>query len=530
MALPHLDSTWLQIGSRRQFFFDDLMLEQVQDVTRRHHRPRKVAPEPLIRSDRPWEHVTLFACNGWNVIRDPIDGRFRCWYEDWQVDDPRTLPSWINETDGKLCVDIHGFWPSRMCYAESEDGIHWEKPPLGIVHEDGHDTNIVLGGPEMGLVHCPYVLLDEADPDPARRYKVAFEYRRTERGNDMAGEGGFRFAFSRDGIHWTVDEHAVRFGFCGDVLGDVITLARDPETGVYWANNRHPRMCSSSVQDCRKPVQPSWICPSYPHRLAQENRRRVYRSESLDLHRWSTPRPLVVPDDAWDNIDDQFYGMEQFQIGDDWAGLLNVFHATDNHLDVQLTYARDGRSFRRVQPGRPWLATGGGDRWDGVEVTCPNKPVVVGDDLYVYYSGAICHHDWWITGAHEKLEVPEAHDVGRVAYAMGLAKMKLDRFVSIASSEAREGVVVTPAVFPQGRHLYVNARAWDDGMVRIALADGQDVVHEGHDRESCDPLRGDAVCHRMTWRGRPEVPDTPFLKLHIYLRKAEIFTFQFREG
>ncbi len=528
-----LDSTWLQIGSRRQFFFDDLMLEQVQDVTRRHFRPEKITPEPLIKPDQPWEHVSLFACNGWNVILDPADNLFKCWYEDWQVGDPTRLPSWVNETDGKLCVDMHGVWPSRMCYAQSEDGLHWDKPALGIVREDGRDTNIVLGGREQGLVHCPYVMLDALETDPNKRFKAAFEYRRVERGNDMTGEGGFRIASGPDGIHWNVWDQNVRFGTCGDVLGDVITLSRDPETGVYWANNRHPGMCSSSVQDRLKPVQPSWICPSYPHKAAQDNRRRVYRSESLDLVHWSTPMPLLALDGCWDNIDDQHYGMEQFQVGDDWVGFLNVFHATENHLDVQLTHSRDGRRFTRIHPGRPWLATGMPQRsggWDSVEVTCPSKPVVVGDELFVYYSGAVCHHDWWITGAHEGLDVPEATDTGLVSYAMGLARMKRDRFVSISSGAAREGLVVTPAVFPRGRRLIINARTHGrGGAIRVAVADGQDRVLEGYGKEDCVPFTSDAVGHEVAWRAGPDMPSQSFMKLHFYLQNAELFSFQFVE-
>src|SRR5688500_12409715 len=115
----YLDSTWLNIGSRRQFFIDDLMLAQVQDVTRRHYRPERVSPKPLIQSDQPWEHKAEFSCNTWNVIRDPQDGLFKCWYEDFCLGNPGDAPTWINEADGKLCVDFHGTFSSRVCYAES---------------------------------------------------------------------------------------------------------------------------------------------------------------------------------------------------------------------------------------------------------------------------------------------------------------------------------------------------------------------------------------------------------------------------
>ena len=63
MTPQTLDSTWLHIGGRRQFFFDDLMLEQAQDVTRRYYQPERVTDQPLIQSDRPWEHITYFSTN-----------------------------------------------------------------------------------------------------------------------------------------------------------------------------------------------------------------------------------------------------------------------------------------------------------------------------------------------------------------------------------------------------------------------------------------------------------------------------------
>ena len=426
----YLDSTWLQIGDRRQFFFDDLMLEQVQDVTRRFYSPEKVSDKPMIKSDQPWEHVTYFTCNAWNVIYDPKDKIFKCWYEDWTVDQPKNAHSWIRETDGKFCVDFHGTWTSRLCYAESKDGINWKKPALGIIKENGHDTNIVIGG-KLGAAHCTYVMLDKAEKDPKKRFKALFEYRRLIAENDMAGSGAFKVASSPDGIHWNIYDDATRFGSCGAVLGDVVTVSRDPESGIYWANNRHPYMCASSVQDQRKPKQPSWLSPVHLHKLAQENRRRVFRAESVDLLNWTTPQPLVVPDRKWDNMDDTFYGMEQFQVGDDWVGLLNVFHMTDNYLDVQLTYSRDGKRFQRIRPGQPWLTRSGPDTktWDSTMVVICSKPIVVGDELYVYYGGSKNHHDWWIVGPGEGLDVPEAKDMGMVGYSMGLAKMKKDRLV-----------------------------------------------------------------------------------------------------
>ncbi len=528
MATSSLDSTWLRVGKRRQFFFDDLLLELTQDVTRRFHQPRKVSEEPLIQADQPWEHVIYFTCSSWNVIHDPQDGLFKCWYEDWMIDDPGKTHTWTNPFSGKLCLDVHGSWPSRICYAQSIDGMHWEKPGLGIVKEQGRDTNIVLGGDMIEAAHCAYVWIEHNEPEAGRRFKAVFENQRMS-GADAAGEGLFRLATSPDGIHWQIAGEPLTFGECGTLLGDVITISRDPETGEYWANNRHAAMLSTTVLDVNKPSMSSWVSPIPHHRVAQENRRRIYRSQSIDLHYWSTPRPLVVPDAEWDNLDDSFYGMEQFQIGDDWLGLLNVFHMTDNTMDVQLAYSRDGRQFQRIRPGYPFLARSDvdPDRWDTTMVTISTKPIVVGDELYVYHGGARNHHDWWLVGACEGLDVPEARDLSGVGYGLGLAKMVRDRFVSISSAEAREGLVVTPAIFPTGRYLHINACARSGGGVRVGLADGQDKVFDGFSREQCEPMVGDCVSHQVQWRNKTRIPDTQFMKLHFYLENADLFSFQF---
>ena len=122
------DSVYLRVGNRRQFFFDDLLLEQTQNLTRRFHSPQPVGDRPVLGKDRPWEHVLYFTCNTWNVIRDPTDGLFKCWYEDWRIDDLSRAKSWIRPSDRKLCLDLHRSCPSRVRYAQSEDGIAWEKP------------------------------------------------------------------------------------------------------------------------------------------------------------------------------------------------------------------------------------------------------------------------------------------------------------------------------------------------------------------------------------------------------------------
>ncbi len=84
-----------------------------------------------------------------------------------------------------------------VCYAESDDGLHWIKPHLGQVEWCGsRDNNIIrLTTLYNEGVH---VIKDDEDPNPARRYKMVY--------NDFAAERKFwtiRTAVSPDGLHWS---------------------------------------------------------------------------------------------------------------------------------------------------------------------------------------------------------------------------------------------------------------------------------------------------------------------------------------
>ncbi len=100
-----MDSTMLLVGHVPQHFFDNVVLEQIQDVTKTFHSPVK-EPGPLIQKDRPWENVPYFTVNGWTVLRDGDAGEFRCWYENWGINpgsvDPGAAASW-----GRSCARGH---------------------------------------------------------------------------------------------------------------------------------------------------------------------------------------------------------------------------------------------------------------------------------------------------------------------------------------------------------------------------------------------------------------------------------------
>ena len=109
-----------------------------------------------------------------------IDNRYHMWY-----------------AGNHAHPDIPGKRRTRICYATSDDAIHWNKPELGLVEFNGNTRNNLVDLPFDNLQPSAIVLHDPDNPDPARRFKLAFEAL-----DPAAGANRFCVAFSEDGLRW----------------------------------------------------------------------------------------------------------------------------------------------------------------------------------------------------------------------------------------------------------------------------------------------------------------------------------------
>lgn len=129
--------------------------------------------EPLLKADCPWEDFCIGVVN---VIR--CGDLWQMWYDSYDH-------NYGNDADG------------YVCYACSQDGVHWQKPDLGLIEYGGNrHNNIVISGPATGGAHGHTVFLDCAAPE-SERYKAVFS---KCIGN---GEWWVYGALSPDGIRWT---------------------------------------------------------------------------------------------------------------------------------------------------------------------------------------------------------------------------------------------------------------------------------------------------------------------------------------
>ena len=109
-TLPDFNSvpirTVKMLKGRKQLFLDNYVLARVENVKRQLHQPQKYGP--VIRPDRPWEEGAI------------------------QI---RMGPSWNPQEK------IWMLWYTNGAYATSQDGIHWQKPILGLREHTGQRRN-----------------------------------------------------------------------------------------------------------------------------------------------------------------------------------------------------------------------------------------------------------------------------------------------------------------------------------------------------------------------------------------------------
>ncbi|MFH0962457.1 MAG: hypothetical protein V2A58_00435 [Planctomycetota bacterium] len=508
--MVRLDSSLLHIGKNRQLFFDNKIIERAQDVTRVFHTPKAEA-EPLIQSDRPWEHITYFALGTYHVLRDR-DGRWHCWYGVWKYD-----PERFAKTRDWYDLEVSFL---RLAYARSSDGVHWEKPALGIHKVDGRDTNIILGDEKLGSFYIVTPIDDPLESDPAKRFKCV---------GVRCSKEIYRIeaAYSADGIHWTFYDRPPCFGTWGPYLNDEITLHVDPVSRLYVATVRSPYQGRGAL-DMRNPTaELNFVGPSEPGAWWKYNKRRVFQTESPDLLHWSQPYPIFQPDEI-DNLDESYYGMCQTRVGDTLIAFVNLFRECENTMHVRLAYSYDGKNWEWADQRRTWLTSAkmSGRDWDSIMIYLGSPPIGVGDEDWVYYAGAKNHHDWFMTGCLEGIDHPEARDMSKVGYHLGLAKMRRDGYVSLTTSPHREGIMVTRPCFMEGNRIVLNAKTAADGFVGVEVRDENAQAVTGYSREEFDTFRGDSVRHVCTWKGRAQAEFRGYYKLIFTMRKAELYSFQ----
>lgn len=501
----------LRIGTARQLLIDDYLVEDRFGIERRLRLPLRYPKNPVLCADRLWE--------GWGVmspevIYDPERGLFRMWYNSGSV------AAWYAQLAGaqqQWDPAVHGF-TAFACYAESEDGVSWRKPDLGLIrYADFADTNIVFTG--NGGCGASQVFLDPREQDESRRYKMIYA--------ELVPERGTCLAYSPDGLRWTPAAQ-----------NPLIPGHYDTRNQVIW-DEVHGRW----VMITRPPI---WAMRDYSllgsverkgRNLRRNGRRRVAVATSEDLLHWSFPRTVFGADET--DVEAGLPDVDSMKVWN-YHGLFLGFATATNTAGeggtIRLVYSRDAIRWHQL-PGRPaFLAPSEGDHFDSGWVTTVSAPVAMGSRWGLYYGG-----------------YSRSYEMTEYETAIGLVRLHPEGLVEQHAGE-QGGFLLTREFILEGDRLEVNCVLHNPtgdnaGSVQAELItrpgpdspavwsraglehSGYDVV-PGHSLQECDRIAGNCEHVVVTWQGNPDLRpwQGQAVYLRFFLRNAGLYAFQIADS
>ncbi len=474
-VLPLEQVDWpLKVGAEAQLFVDDYVVHSMTGIVRVFHQPKKYENNPILEG----------LANG-TIIYVPEEKQYRMYYDKGH----------------------------RVAF--SKDGIHWQKPNLGLVSIDGATNNNVIID-----YSCPSDLssfiYDPKDPDPGKRWKASIYYydkqdnpRWSKNGGQYGDKAGLYGFFSPDGLHWDINKAILLIpGRKGKLSGSEWPLTGvDDVSIVTW--------------DERMKKYVAWM------KIWDRTDGRYYRARAMsfsdDFTHWSQPWTVLLPDKL-DPPDLQLYGMVGWPYASMWVGTLRAYHSStgDHPIDLQLVTSRDGIHWERAGNRGSFIPNGPDGSYDhGYHHEFSNSPIRIGDELYFYYAS---------TPYGKAVPIDYERD-SRIC----LAKLRVDGFASLrADGKHESSYVVTRPLDFNGTGLYINANAKGGSIYVEILRGGQDNGFEpisGYTKMECLPIKNDGVGLPVFWEGNNKLDSIKGerIRLKFYMEgSAALYSFSIR--
>ena len=441
------------------FPVDERIIEDRWKVTRFVVPLKRYSGNPIIKKDTPIEEAGKGPQSYGTILFDKQDNLYKLWYTVFD------LKAYKNKAP----------YSYNICYAESKDGINWQKPDLGLFNNRGkistHNNAISLGREKtcgIDVEFNPYA-------HTADKKFIAIH-------NDS---GGVFVSYSADGKKF-------------DCSFD--------KPAVWYHSDTHNNFIYDEVRD-------RWLMYVRPRAYAGNGlkhvgRRRVAVKLSKDLRDWTSEETILIPGE---DDPDYFYAMTVFRRGDLFFGQLQIYETVHHHLYQELVWSGDGINWHRLPSNaqKMFLNVGPENSWDAGMVILFEKPLLVGDEMRFYYAGTDLPHN--VFGES----------------AIGLATTKRDRLFGVKSIPDTSGRILTRPLTVNG-DLYINARAKGDIRVEIRSA-VRDEPLEGWTADDCTLFKGDELDYEVRW-GNKKLSDLngKNIRLRFQLNNAVLYAFDIR--
>lgn len=457
------------IGSRRELFVDDTLLDKMTGQAKLAlHSP--VREEAVFSFDGPMEN----ACSGvYSVLVSGEEGQFLLYYRG-------SYPMQDQKGDYSEGQTAH--------VAVSRDGIHFERPELGVFDlGDGGRNNVVW----QGIQAHNLVPFRDTNPDchPEERFKAV----------GGTGKDNLYALVSPDGFRWRLAQEQPLV--VPGAFDSANVAFWDPHIGKYRLFSRFfEEGRERAIQSCTSEDFLQWT-PPVAHRYEEGAPVEQFYTNATVPVPWaghillSFPMRYVAERET--PVEDlsahQYPGTGQPRM----AGM----------TDAVLMSSRDGVHWKRSFP-EAWLRPGLDERnWTHRNTTPAIGIVPLKETEWSMY---VSEHYGWPDHRLRRLSIRP--------WGVG----------SIRAGHGGGEVTTKPLVF-EGTALRLNFSTSAVGSVRVEIQDETGAAFPGFAMEDMSPLYGDRLDFAVAWKGGGDVSrfsGRP-VRLRFELSDADVFAFRF---
>ena len=480
----------IDVGSRRELFVDFLLIDEMKKASLFMHTPQPC--EVVLKHDQPWEGpISLYH----SLVQD--GERFLLYYRGWP---------------GKDRPDVY-------CVAESSDGIHFERPNLGLHEYEGStDNNIILT--ESPFTHTFAPFLDaRPDVEHEHRFKAFARNRISKEDAEKMGieSGPVLNAFSSsDGIHW-------RLMFPEPVITDGVF---DSQNVGFWSETEGKYVAYYRTFRQKDEFDSGRTGPTTnTHRL-----RSIMRAESDDFRNWSpgvlmdyrtcgSPAPV---EEFYINQTRPYFRAPHIYVALP-ARFMKGRHAVTEQ-EAKMTGVFDNQ--RGACSDACFMTTRPGSRWyDRTFMEAFVRPRV-GPGHWT----ARCNYpvDGVVQTGQDEMSIYVDEHYAQPGNQVRRYSLRLDGFSSVRAPHSGGEFMTKPLIF-YGAELDLNYSTSAAGSMRVEIRDEDNRPIPGYTlREATDSF-GNKIAGRARWKNGTDVSQLAgkTVRLRFVMRDADLFSIKF---
>jgi hypothetical protein len=470
----------MDIGSRLELLVDRYLIDRLGGgAARRLHNP--VPREVCLVRNAPWEG----SGSGYTTVFQD-DSRYRMYY---RACNSIYKHGSVEDTNDEV-----------VCYAESDDGIHWSKPDLGLVSFRGSTANNIVW--EGTGSHC-FAPFRDTNPlcPPKEAYKAV---------GRTKGKRELHAFASPDGLHWRLVQDApVITDGAFDSLNVAFWDAPRNEYRAYirdFRNGRDVKTCGST--DFVHWTDPVWLSytPGRSGELYTNNVLPYYRAPHIFVG-----FPTRYVDHGWSESTKRLPQREYRELVASSSERSGTAFSDSMFMSARSPARFEIWPESFIRPGiqRPgsWFY---GD-------TYQNWGVVETESVFQDAPGELSFY------LNEAARQPFGSRLRRYT-------LRVDGFVSVYAPMSGGTLLTKPFTF-SGSTLELNVSTSAGGSVVVEVQDANGHPIEGFSAADCCPVYGDELARTVVWQdGKSLRPlcGTP-VRLRFVLQDADLYALRFSQ-